>query len=374
MDSFNLVFFPRSSEWRRGIVADIEVNMRKTGIVILVHGSRGERAMAELPGSLQRISEGLRKYLNPGVEIAGAALQFNKPGLEEAVASLAGRGVRQVVIMPYFLFAGRHITEDIPEIIDALQKRYTQLQFTVTRPLGASEAFVNLVARRIEEAAPELFARPIVAAHPGGPSATSDIERRSMEIVDRLVPGLAELPAAEQAVVKRVVHASGDPGIAPLVRFGNGAAAAGIMAVASGCAIFTDVRMVSVGINRRNAGVFGCNVICTIEAAGEPAAQGGDTRAAAAMRRQGRNLDGAVIAIGNAPTALLALLEMIKKDGVKPALVVGMPVGFVQAEESKEALAGSAIPYITITGTRGGSSMAAAAVNALLKTAVENRA
>ena len=153
--------------------------MRKTGIVILVHGSRGEQAMAELPGSLQKISDGLKKYLNPGVAIAGAALQFNQPGLEEAVASLARQGIRHVVIMPYFLFTGRHITEDIPEIIDSLQKRHPQVQFTLTRPLGEPEGFVPLVARRIEEAAPELFVR---SAAPKKPAATSDIERQSMEI------------------------------------------------------------------------------------------------------------------------------------------------------------------------------------------------
>ncbi len=349
--------------------------MRKTGIVILVHGSRGERAMAELPGSLQRIAAGLKTYLSPGVEIAGAALQFNQPGLEEAVAKLARRGVRHVIIMPYFLFAGRHITEDIPEIIDGLQKSHPQVQFTLTQPLGEGEAFVELVARRIEAAAPELFVRSAPPRQSAKPAATSDIERRSMEIVAGLVPQLAELPEAEKSVVERIVHASGDPEVAALVSFGNGACAAGIIAIASGVTIYTDVRMAATGINRPNAGVFGCEVVCALDELKErmPRQNGGSTRASRAMQQLGAALNGAIVAIGNAPTALLALLEMMDRDGIRPALVVGMPVGFVQAKESKEALRQHDVPYITVTGTRGGSAMAAAAVNALLKTAVANR-
>jgi precorrin-8X/cobalt-precorrin-8 methylmutase len=87
------------------------------------------------------------------------------------------------------------------------------------------------------------------------------------------------------------------------------------------------------------------------------------------MRHLGKRLNGAIVAIGNAPTALLALLELIDSNGVKPALVVGMPVGFVQAKESKDELMKRDIPYITIVGTRGGSAMAVATVNALLKIA-----
>jgi precorrin-8X/cobalt-precorrin-8 methylmutase len=163
--------------------------------------------------------------------------------------------------------------------------------------------------------------------------------------------------------------------VASLVSFGNGGAAAGIIAIASGCTIYTDVGMAATGISRQNAGVFGCGVVCAMDELVEqlPTQNGSTTRAARAMKQLGTALNGAIVAIGNAPTALLALLEMIDNEGVRPALVVGMPVGFVQARESKDALRQRDVPYITVTGTRGGSAMAAATVNALLKTAVANR-
>ena len=97
------------------------------------------------------------------------------------------------------------------------------------------------------------------------------------------------------------------------------------------------------------------------------------TRAATAMHRLGKRLNGAIVVIGNAPTALLALLELIDNDRIKPALIVGMPVGFVQAKESKEELMRRDISYITVVGTRGGSAMAVATVNVLLKMAVERK-
>jgi precorrin-8X/cobalt-precorrin-8 methylmutase len=135
--------------------------------------------------------------------------------------------------------------------------------------------------------------------------------------------------------------------------------------------MFTDVRMVAVGINHRLAQKFGCSIHCAFD---EPdvmrqAQDQGTTRSAAAIRSLGMRLNGAIIVIGNAPTALLALLELIDGGDILPALVVGMPVGFVQASESKAELMKRDIPYISIEGTRGGSAVAIATVNALLNLA-----
>ncbi len=336
--------------------------MPQTGIVILCHGSRGERGSVEVAETLRRLAEGVKPLLAPGVEVTGAALQFNHPTLEEAVESLAGRGVERIVIMPYFLFTGRHITEHVPELIKGFESRYPGVQFITANTLGNDELLVPRVAKRIREAAPELSPDARLS-----PSSPADIEQRSMEIVDKLLPPSLNISEEERLVVRRIVHAGGDPQLAPLIKFSPSAISSGLSAIARGSPIFTDVRMVAAGINERLLERCGCSLSCAMdETRGlEP----DTTRAAAAMRRLGTRLNGAIVAIGNAPTALLALLELIDNDGIRPALVVGMPVGFVQAKESKDELIKRDIPYITITGNRGGSAVAVATVNALLKMA-----
>ena len=153
------------------------------------------------------------------------------------------------------------------------------------------------------------------------------------------------------------------------------AVSVGIAAIREGKPIFTDVRMVAVGINYHLTQEFGCSVHCALDEPGmmKQAQEEGVTRSAGAIRWLGRKLDGAIVVIGNAPTALLALLDLIDSGDVRPALVVGMPVGFVQAEESKAELTKRDVPYITVEGTRGGSAMAIATVNALLKLAQDKK-
>jgi precorrin-8X/cobalt-precorrin-8 methylmutase len=338
--------------------------MPQTGVIILCHGSRGERGTLEVSETLRRLTEGVKPFLSPGVEIIGAALQFNHPTLEEAAKSLTMRGVERIVIMPYFLFSGRHITEHIPEVIVGLESRYPKVQFVVANTLGNDELLIARVARRIEEAAPELArnSRP-------SPTSPEDIERQSMEIIERFLPPSPKISEDERLIVKHIVHAGGDPQLASLIRFSPGAVSSGLSAIAKGSPVFTDVRMVAAGINRHLAGA--CPVSCAMDET--KGRKPNPTRAAAAMRHLGKRLNGAIVAIGNAPTALLALLELVDSDGVKPALVVGMPVGFVQAKESKDELIKRDIPYVTIAGTRGGSALAVATVNALLKIAVEKR-
>ena len=194
-----------------------------------------------------------------------------------------------------------------------------------------------------------------------------------LESVEKLLPPPLNMSGEERAVVKRVVHASGDPEVARLMKFSPSAIPSGLSAMAKGSPIFTDVRMVAAGINNHLAKGCGCSLSCAMDETEEfkQAKKGRVTRTAAAIRHLGTRLNGTIVAIGNAPTALLALLDLIDGGEIKPALVVGMPVGFVQAKESKEELMKRDVPYITVTGTRGGSAMAAAAVNALLTIAVE---
>ncbi|HEY78681.1 MAG TPA: hypothetical protein G4O09_06175, partial [Dehalococcoidia bacterium] len=344
--------------------------MPQAGVIILCHGSRGERGAVEVPETLGRITEGVKPLLPTGVEVTGAALQFNRPTLEEAVVALMARGVPRIVIMPYFLLPGRHITEDIPQLVEKLKDAYRGIKFTMAKPLGSQEYFIGQVARCIEEAAPELW----LNTHPS-PTPPEDIEQRSMAIVESLLattPGIGE---KERLVVRRVVHASGDPQVASLLKFGPSAISNGLNALARGSSIFTDVRMVATGINSRLVAACGCSLTCAMAEMEEqePSKENNTTRAAAAMYQLGERLNGAIVAIGNAPTALLALLDLIDHAQVKPALVVGMPVGFVQARESKVELMKRDVPHITVAGTRGGSTIAVATINALLKVAAERK-
>ena len=194
------------------------------------------------------------------------------------------------------------------------------------------------------------------------------IENRSMELI---APHLAELHLDERAtkLYSRLIHASGDVGYAPITRVHPEAIDRAIEALKAGAHIYTDVEMVRTGINKRKLASFGGEVHCLVA---EPdvavqAKELGITRSMVAMRKFGKALDGSIVAIGNAPTALFEVLRLVREEGIRPACIVGIPVGFVGAAESKAELAENGIvPYITVEGTKGGSPIAAAAINALM--------
>ena len=196
------------------------------------------------------------------------------------------------------------------------------------------------------------------------------IENRSMELI---APHLAELHLDERAtkLYSRLIHASGDVGYAPITRVHPEAIDCAIEALKAGAHIYTDVEMVRTGINKKKLASFGGEVHCLVadpEIAVE-AKELGITRSMVAMRKFGKALDGSIVAIGNAPTALFEVLRLVREEGIRPACIVGIPVGFVGAAESKAELAENGIvPYITVEGTKGGSPIAAAAINALMYT------
>ncbi len=195
------------------------------------------------------------------------------------------------------------------------------------------------------------------------------IERRSMEIIDELL-GALPYQGTALAVAKRIIHASGDPAYAEAIRMSTGFVAAAEAALRQGADIWTDVKMVSAGINRTALASLGGQVRCLIEdpQAASLASRAGITRSAAAVRVNSQRLHGQIVAIGNAPTALFQLLEVMDEKGVKPAAVIGVPVGFVGAAEAKNRLweRNAAVASLTVLGTKGGSAIAVAVVNALL--------
>jgi precorrin-8X/cobalt-precorrin-8 methylmutase len=193
------------------------------------------------------------------------------------------------------------------------------------------------------------------------------ITRRSFEIIAAEVD-LTTLPPDIMPITARVVHACGMPEVVADLAFSPGAGTTGRSALRSGARIICDVRMVASGLAARRLARDRIHVAVEQRGARELAARSGQTRSAAGMQLLASKLAGSVVAIGNAPTALFRLLELIAAGAEKPALVLGFPVGFVGAAESKTALAANDldIAFVTLKGRRGGSAIAAAALNALI--------
>jgi precorrin-8X/cobalt-precorrin-8 methylmutase len=194
----------------------------------------------------------------------------------------------------------------------------------------------------------------------------AEIYRRSFAII-RQEANLTRFTPEEERVAVRIIHACGIVEAAADIAFSPGAVLTGIAALEAGAPVLCDSKMVSNGITRTRLPRAN-DIICTLDAPQVPAlaARLGTTRTAAAMELWRDRLGGAVVAIGNAPTALFRLLELLDDGAPPPACIIGMPVGFVGAAESKAALIADArIPYLCIRGRKGGSAMTAATINAL---------
>ena len=198
-----------------------------------------------------------------------------------------------------------------------------------------------------------------------------DIEKRSMEIITEELGGRT-WPEPEFSIVKRCIHTSADFDYADNLCFSENAAKLGMEALRQGAHIVTDTRMAWSGINKKKLASFGGEAHCFMSDAdvAAEAREKGCTRAAICMER-GAALPGEIIfAIGNAPTALIRLYEMIQKDGLRPALIIGAPVGFVNVVESKELIMEigreTGVPFIVPKGRKGGSNIAATICNAML--------
>jgi precorrin-8X/cobalt-precorrin-8 methylmutase len=204
------------------------------------------------------------------------------------------------------------------------------------------------------------------------PRLPQEIEAESFRRIEAQV-GPHRLAPEVWFVVRRMIHTSADPEYLTSARLHPGAIAAGVEALKRGCAVATDTRMLLAGISTGRLGRLGVSAFCLMDdpEVADEAARRGTTRAEVAMERSLPRLAGGIVAIGNAPTALWRLIELLEAGASPPALVVGVPVGFVNAAESKDALVRREYPYITALGPKGGSAVAASIVNALAIMALE---
>ena len=197
--------------------------------------------------------------------------------------------------------------------------------------------------------------------------APMDIEKRSMEIISETL-GSRVLDPENEAVIKRVIHSTADFDFADTLTFSEHAVSKGIEALRSGCDIVTDTQMAKAGINKRILASLGGEVHCFMSDpdVAEEAKARGITRAAVSMEKAAKLTKPCIYAIGNAPTALFALRELIDSGQLNAALIIAVPVGFVNVVESKELIIASSVPYIAARGRKGGSPVAAAICNAML--------
>lgn len=196
------------------------------------------------------------------------------------------------------------------------------------------------------------------------------IEDASMEMIEKEI-GIHNYNELEWPIVRRVIHSTADFDFAGKnkIIFHKDAIQNGLDAIRNGCSIVVDVNGVVGLLNKDNPKKFGNKIVCSISdpIVMKKASESGKTRSQVSMREAIDDINGGIVAIGNAPTALLEVIHMFKEGIIKPALIIGIPVGFICAAESKEELKKADIPFITNEGRKGGSSCAAAIINALYK-------
>jgi len=329
----------------------------KTGIILISHGSK----LNSGNDGLFKIADMLRA-MNRWDVVEAAFLQLAKPGFDEVVRKAVENGANRIVVVPLLLFKGNHVYKDIPEMLENEKSKYPQVEFIYANNIGADERIALIAADRIHEV--------LIEKQYGSkqrleqPQAIVD---ESFEIIDKLVD-LESVPELHRPIIQRAIHATGDTEYAYNLIFHPNAVEAGIQSIREGKNIVTDVNMVKSGISKSPVEKFGGKVVCKIadKSVIDDANTLGKTRATVAMQHSISEMKDGIVVIGNAPTALFELIDLIKKGSAQPALVIGIPVGFVGAVEAKYALKGIPIPYITNTNRKGGSAVAVSIINAII--------
>lgn len=323
-------------------------------ILLLGHGSKAPEANE----TLRKVAASVKERGGYGY-VLPAFLQMVSPNFQEGVDMLTEKGFSDIIVMPYFLYMGLHVTQDLPAEMDEAQQKHPGLKMTLTRNLGYHNKLIDITIERIEELNKD-------KADVKSPYDQHPIEKESFRLIGEELDE-SQFSALELPVVKRVIHSTADFEFKDLMRLSPNAIQAGIEAIKNGCNIITDVKMVLSGITKNRLEPFGAQVYCfsSDEDVARLSTEENITKTSASMRKASKFMQGGIVAIGNAPTALFELLKIINNGGPKPALIVGVPVGFVGAAESKEELMKSGCEYIATAGRKGGSTVAVAIVNAI---------
>ncbi|HIJ59675.1 MAG TPA: hypothetical protein HPP56_03560 [Nitrospirae bacterium] len=323
-------------------------------IILVAHGSMRKEA-----NNVVAICRILHNQIHQNCDkdcVEPAYLQFSKPHIKDVINNSIVKGAKKIIIHPFFLTSGNHVVEDIPHIIDEAKRQHPSVEFIYTEPLGIHDKLIQVILDRI---------------HSADCMSPNKIEKRSFEIIEGDVD-LSHIPDEQRLVIRRVVHATADFDFIDNLLFHKDAISRGIDSIKSGLNILTDVEMAKAGINEKLLSKWGGKTYCHISDS-DVEVQSHDTnktKAEIAIQKGLQNNPGIVV-IGNAPTALLKTIEIINKrdDSILKPLVIGVPVGFVNALESKTLLSMQTFPFITNLSKKGGSPVAVAIVNALLKMA-----
>lgn len=326
----------------------------RIGILIISHGSPRAEANQGFEALVSRVASRLQP-----ADVLPAFFSIVRPDIPDQVAAMAARGVQRILLLPYFLYSGQHVTVDIPALLDQCRSRFPDLALEVLPNLENDPVLEDLLVERLA---------PLTGGDQVFPQQGAAIEQESYRIIQQQLADWGSGQPEADRIVRRVIHATADLSFARAMRIHPRAAAQGIAALADGKPIVCDVNMLKAGLTKiRN------EIVCAIDWPEVAALAETEqcTRAAAAMTHLAPRLDGAIVAIGNAPTALWKILDLTRNGGPRPALVVGLPIGFVGARQAKLALLESDLCYITNTNHRGGTPAAAAAVNVLALMAQE---
>ncbi|MFN2268727.1 MAG: precorrin-8X methylmutase [Desulfonatronovibrio sp.] len=318
--------------------------MNKQAVIVLAHGSRNERARNSFLKMVSIVNK------RAGGNVVPAFFSLGQPDLESAVAERISSGYSEITIFPYFLFDGNHVQKDIPAIIEKLGKTYPGVKIRVLSSLEHEPLMPEILFERIWEFSTQDRFQP-----------GQSIENSSLEFIQNVMD--AGFNEDQKKIAVRVVHSCADFSLSRSLRFHADAINAGCACLKDDKPLICDVKMVRSALTKCE------NVLCAIDQRGadKKAVRENTTRSAAGMELLAEHIHGAVVVIGNAPTALWKIIELAEDKGVVPALVVGVPVGFVGAAQSKEALIKSGLVYISNYGPKGGSPAAGAIVNALMK-------
>lgn len=329
----------------------------KTAILLLGHGSNLEDANQSLHEVARLIKAEKDCYI-----VEAAFLSLARPSISKGIESCVDKGAKRIVVIPYFLYMGAHVKRDIPQEIDEAKKRHPGIEIILGNHLDVHRKLIEIVLERVDEK----IEPGVSIDDPGG------IEKKSFEIIDNYI-SRNNIPDDERFIIRRVIHSTADFDFAKDLIFHKNSVKSGVEAMRQGKPLVVDVEMVKAGINKDLAGRLGIETACHIgdEDIRSESQKTHLSRAMLAMKKARDRIKGGIVAIGNAPTALREVIRLVREEEVRPALIIGLPVGLVGAVEAKDALRLlDEIPFITNKSRRGGSSVAAAVVNEMLNLAL----